>query len=409
MWNNQQDRDVLRTSDQGEAQAENRGQPVRSGASDAELLDAYSQAVVNVVERVSPAVVSVKGRKEDKQGGSGSGFVITPDGYAVTNSHVVADRAHLIAETAEGDHIPVDVIGDDPATDLALLRLASRDLPYAEIGDSAALRVGQLVIAMGSPMGLHATVSTGVISALGRSMRGRDGRLIENIVQHSAPINPGNSGGPLVDSRGRVGGVNTAIIAFAQGLGFAVPGNTARWVVSEVLQHGKVRRRQLGIVATLRPAAAPHRARSRSSVRSGSRRGRSCVRRPGRKSRHPRRRFDHRDQRPRRGQRRRRPPPAYHVPNLDASGGHLHTRRPAAVGRNPGAAGVIEAGNFTLPASSPPVVSASRYRCSCRFAIFYPTHRPWSPRPRRCRDCRSLPPLPESRVRRNCSIVSCFV
>jgi S1-C subfamily serine protease len=165
---------------------------------------------------------------------------------------VVADRAHLVAETAEGDHIPVDVIGDDPATDLAVLRLASRDLPYAEIGDSAALRVGQLVIAMGSPMGLHATISTGVISALGRSMRGRDGRLIENVVQHSAPINPGNSGGPLVDSHGRVGGVNTAIIAFAQGLGFAVPGNTARWVVSEVLQHGRVRRRQLGIVATLR-------------------------------------------------------------------------------------------------------------------------------------------------------------
>jgi len=238
---------------QGESPAESRGQqPVRPGARDAELLDAYSQAVVNVVEMVSPAVVSIKGRREDKQAGSGSGFVITPDGYAVTNSHVVAERLHLVAETADGDNIPADVIGDDPATDLAVLRLASRDLPYAEIGDSNALRVGQLVIAMGSPMGLHATISTGVVSALGRSMRGRDGRLIENIVQHSAPINPGNSGGPLVDSRGRVDGVNTAIIAFAQGLGFAVPGNTARWVVSEVLQHGKVRRRQLGIVATLR-------------------------------------------------------------------------------------------------------------------------------------------------------------
>ncbi|CAN5255903.1 trypsin-like peptidase domain-containing protein [soil metagenome] len=252
MWNNKLDHELTHTNDQGDARTENKGQPVHAGARDAELLDAYSQAVVNVVERVSPAVVSIKGRKEDKQGGSGSGFVITPDGYAVTNSHVVADRAHLVAETAEGDHIPVDVIGDDPATDLAVLRLASRDLPYAEIGDSAALRVGQLVIAMGSPMGLHATISTGVISALGRSMRGRDGRLIENVVQHSAPINPGNSGGPLVDSRGRVGGVNTAIIAFAQGLGFAVPGNTARWVVSEVLQHGRVRRRQLGIVAALK-------------------------------------------------------------------------------------------------------------------------------------------------------------
>jgi S1-C subfamily serine protease len=170
----------------------------------------------------------------------------------VTNSHVVAGRTRLIAETTENDRVDAEVIGDDPATDLALLRLASRDLPYAEIGDSEALRVGQLVIAMGSPMGLHATISTGVVSALGRSMRGQNGRLIENIVQHSAPINPGNSGGPLVDSRGRIVGVNTAIVAFAQGLGFAVPSNTARWVVSEVLTHGKIRRRQLGIVATVR-------------------------------------------------------------------------------------------------------------------------------------------------------------
>lgn len=252
MVDNRLHRDLIETSDEGSSPAESQGKPVRSGARDAELLDAYSQAVVNVVEKVSPAVISVKGRRDEKQAGSGSGFVITPDGYAVTNSHVVAERSRLMAETAEGDNIHVDVVGDDPATDLAVLRLAARDLPYAEIGDSGALRVGQLVIAMGSPMGLHATISTGVVSALGRSMRGRDGRLIENIVQHSAPINPGNSGGPMVDSGGRVGGVNTAIIAFAQGLGFAVPGNTARWVVSEVLQHGKVRRRQLGIVATLR-------------------------------------------------------------------------------------------------------------------------------------------------------------
>jgi S1-C subfamily serine protease len=251
MLSNRLHQQLIGTNDQPGSPAESKGQPVRPGARDAELLDAYSQAVVNVVEKVSPAVVSVKGARDEKQAGSGSGFVITPDGYAVTNSHVVANRSRLVAETAEGDNIHADVVGDDPATDLAVLRLASRDLPYAEIGDSAALRVGQLVIAMGSPMGLHATISTGVVSALGRSMRGRDGRLIENIVQHSAPINPGNSGGPMVDSRGRVGGVNTAIIAFAQGLGFAVPGNTARWVVSEVLTHGRVRRRQLGISATL--------------------------------------------------------------------------------------------------------------------------------------------------------------
>jgi S1-C subfamily serine protease len=190
--------------------------------------------------------VSLSGHRNEHRGGSGSGFLITPDGYAVSNSHVVGGRERLTAETAEGDHVDVEVIGDDPATDLAVLRLGSRDLPYAEIGDSAALRVGQLIIAMGNPLGLHSTVSTGVVSALGRSMRGRDGR---HIIQHSAPINPGNSGGPLVDSRGRVVGVNTAIIAMAQGLGFAVPSHTVQWVIGEILAHRRVRRRHLGIVA----------------------------------------------------------------------------------------------------------------------------------------------------------------
>ena len=222
-------------------------EPAGSSSADADLLDAYSQAVVRVVENVSPAVVSVTGEGP----GSGSGFVISPDGYAITNSHVVGGRHRLSAETNDGDHVEAEVVGDDPATDLAVLRLAAGDLPYAELGDSEALRVGQLVIAMGSPMGLHSTVSTGVVSAVGRSMRGRDGRLIENVVQHAAPINPGNSGGPLVDSRGRVVGVNTAIIAIAQGLGFAIPSNAATWVASEILTHGHVRRRQLSITATV--------------------------------------------------------------------------------------------------------------------------------------------------------------
>jgi S1-C subfamily serine protease len=142
-------------------------------------------------------------------------------------------------------------VGDDPATDLAVVRLSASGLPYAQLGDSDALRVGQLVIAMGSPLGLQSTVSTGVVSALGRNMRARDGRLIENIVQHAAPINPGNSGGPLVDSRGLIVGINTAIIAMAQGLGFAIPSNTAEWVLQEILTHGGVRRRQLGIVANV--------------------------------------------------------------------------------------------------------------------------------------------------------------
>ena len=231
----------------------NRDRALRSPADDSELLDAYSRAVINVVETVSPAVISISASRDETRNGSGSGFLISADGYALSNSHVVDGRHEVVAETADGDRVDAQLIGDDPATDIALLRLAASDLPFAEIGDSAALRVGQLVIAIGSPLGLQSTVSTGIVSALGRSMRGRDGRLIENIVQHSAPINPGNSGGPLVDSRGRIVGVNTAIIPWAQGLGFAVSGNTARWVADEFLSHGHVRRRQLGIVATTVP------------------------------------------------------------------------------------------------------------------------------------------------------------
>src|SRR3954449_1726349 len=223
----------------------------RPVAGDAELLDAYSQAVIHVVETVSPAVISVSARDSEGRGGGGSGFIVAPDGYALTNSHVVEGRTKLRAETAEGDQLRAEIIGDDPATDLAVIRLAASGLPYAQLGDSDALRVGQLVIAMGSPFGFQSTVSTGVVSALGRSMRARDGRLIENIVQHAAPINPGNSGGPLVDSRKLVVGINTAIIAMAQGLGFAIPANTAEWVLQEILTHGGVRRRQLGIVANV--------------------------------------------------------------------------------------------------------------------------------------------------------------
>jgi S1-C subfamily serine protease len=240
-----------------DAQEHDAGRPVDAlrqplaADSETDLLDAYSRAVIHVVEAVSPAVISVGGRPHDRQGGQGSGFLVTPDGFAVTNSHVVAGRTDLTAITADGDRLACRVIGDDPSTDLALLRLAGSDLPHAAVGDSQSLRVGQLVIAMGSPLGLQSTVSTGVVSAVGRSMRAGDGRLIDDIIQHAAPINPGNSGGPLVDSRGRVVGVNTAIIAFAQGLGFAVPSKTVQWVATELLQHGRVRRRQLGISAVV--------------------------------------------------------------------------------------------------------------------------------------------------------------
>jgi S1-C subfamily serine protease len=236
-------------SDETPEGGSNQGRPQQ--AEDSHLLDAYSQAVVNVVDAVSTSVIGVSTDQEARGQRSGSGFLITPDGYALTNSHVVGGHARLRATTAEGDRLSADLIGDDPSTDLALVRVSARDLPFVEIGDSGVLRVGQLAIAIGNPFGFQSTVSTGVVSALGRSMRGHDGRLIENIVQHTAPLNPGNSGGPLVDWKGRVIGINTAIIAYAQGLGFAVPANIAKWVVSEILSHGRVRRRQLGLTATV--------------------------------------------------------------------------------------------------------------------------------------------------------------
>ena len=225
--------------------------PPLPDSSETDVLDAYSRAVMHVVDTVSPAVISLAGLPGTREGGQGSGFIISSDGFAITNSHVAAGRGKLSALTSDGDRIDCEVIGDDPSTDLAVLQLSGRDLPYVRIGDSQLLRVGQLVIAMGSPLGLQSTVSTGVVSGIGRNMRASDGRLIDNVIQHAAPINPGNSGGPLVDSRGRVVGVNTAIIAFAQGIGFAVPSNTVQWITSEFLKHGRVRRRQLGISGTV--------------------------------------------------------------------------------------------------------------------------------------------------------------
>ncbi|MBL9166058.1 MAG: trypsin-like peptidase domain-containing protein [Planctomycetaceae bacterium] len=239
----------------GDSPSADRPQPARperdaGAASDPDLLDAYSRAVIGVVEGLGPTVLCIEGPRGDSRGGSGSGVLLTPDGYALTNSHVANGRTELTAVTEEGDRLDAELVGDDPLTDLALVRLAARDLPFAELGDSDSLRVGQLVIAMGNPLGFRSTVSTGVVSATSRAMRGVGGRLIDNVIQHTAPLNPGNSGGPLVDSRGRVVGVNTAIIAMAQGLGFSVPSNTAHWVVGELLAHGDVRRRWLGIAGT---------------------------------------------------------------------------------------------------------------------------------------------------------------
>jgi S1-C subfamily serine protease len=223
---------------------------------EAEILDAYSQAVINVNKTVGPAVVAVQtaGQLPDGRptGGSGSGVFISPDGFVLTNSHVVHGQQKVAVLTSEGDRLQAELAGDDPATDLAVLRVHSRDLPFAPLGESGKLQVGQLVIAIGNPLGFASTVSTGVVSALGRSFRGAGGRLIEEVIQHTAPINPGNSGGPLIDSRGRVVAINTAIIAMAQGIGFGVPADTARWVVGELLSKGKVTRAKIGIAGATR-------------------------------------------------------------------------------------------------------------------------------------------------------------
>jgi S1-C subfamily serine protease len=228
-----------------------------AGQSNVELLDAYSRAVISVVDAVGPAVVSISAvtrtKKSSEPEANGSGVIFAPDGYVLTNDHVVQGAKQLFVSLTNGTTHEAVVVGTDPATDLAVIRADSANLPFATLGESASLRVGQLVIAMGNPFGFQSTVSTGVVSALGRSLRSRAGRLIENIIQHTAPLNPGNSGGPLVDSRGRVVGLNTAIILGAQGIGFSIPSDTAQWVVSQLLTLGRVRRGSLGIAAQQRP------------------------------------------------------------------------------------------------------------------------------------------------------------
>ena len=221
--------------------------PDAAQARDDEILDAYSQAVSGVAVELSPSAVAIRVRGRNGQGGAGSGVVIAPDGYVVTNSHVVHGAEAIEATVAGRDGVSATLIGTDPDNDLALIRLNGNGLAAATLGDSDKLRVGQLVVAIGNPLGLDATVTAGVVSALRRTLRSLSGSLIEDVIQTDAALNPGNSGGALVDSRGRVVGINTAVVAGAQGLCFAVPINTAKWVVPLLLRHGRVVRGRIGL------------------------------------------------------------------------------------------------------------------------------------------------------------------
>ena len=234
-----------------------------SRSEDSALLDAYSGAVIGALERAAPAVTFIEvehdaARSRNRRAlmGSGSGFLFTPDGYLLTNSHVVHGSDRVTVRLNDEARFPADLVGSDPDSDLAVLRIGSpAALPYAQFGDSSRLRVGQVAIAIGNPLGYSKTVTTGVISALGRTLRATSGRLMHDVIQTDAALNPGNSGGPLVDSKGRVVGVNTAMIPQAQSICFATGINTAKWVIGQLFAHGRVRRAYIGVSGASVPIA----------------------------------------------------------------------------------------------------------------------------------------------------------
>lgn len=219
----------------------------QSPADDAALLDAYSTAVVGAVDRVAPSVVHLETRAPRRQGGTGSGFAFTPDGFVLTNCHVVENATSVRATFTDGSAHDARIVGKDPDTDLAVLRVDAEPPAVAPLGDSDQLRPGQVVIAIGNPLGFASSVTSGIVSALGRTMRSQSGRLIDGVIQTDASLNPGNSGGPLVNSRGEVVGINTAIIAGAQNICFAIPVSTARVVIPQLIREGRVRRGWIGV------------------------------------------------------------------------------------------------------------------------------------------------------------------